>query len=225
MSIVTLEDLIEALSTPARRAPAHFCRAAHIAQGLPGALRPLLSLPADTSRARHYAAMRIRARTHSLVLLLGAVALGMSAQLAAQSSSSTSKHGGIAYRWVDDQGVVHYGDNIPPQYAAQERTVLNSRRHRGQPRGCGEVARAGGRRRAAPQREPQAAPARQLPALDLHLGQGHRAAARPAPGADARASAPPPSSTSRACGRGCGTCRARAQHFSPTAAAARAHAR
>lgn len=39
--------------------------------------------------------------------------------------------GGIAwaanatYKWVDDQGVVHYGDSIPPQYAQKESTVLN----------------------------------------------------------------------------------------------------
>jgi Domain of unknown function (DUF4124) len=38
--------------------------------------------------------------------------------------SPTSK--GIAYRWVDEQGVVHYGDNIPPQYASQDRAILNS---------------------------------------------------------------------------------------------------
>lgn len=33
--------------------------------------------------------------------------------------------GGTAYKWVDDQGVVHYGDSIPPQYAQKESTVLN----------------------------------------------------------------------------------------------------
>ena len=58
------------------------------------------------------------------VLLLAIAAAGLSAQLAAQSKDS-SKHGGIAYRWVDEQGVVHYGDNIPPQYASQERSLLN----------------------------------------------------------------------------------------------------
>jgi Domain of unknown function (DUF4124) len=31
------------------------------------------------------------------------------------------------YRWTDDQGVVHYGDSIPPQYSQRERAVLNSR--------------------------------------------------------------------------------------------------
>jgi hypothetical protein len=30
-----------------------------------------------------------------------------------------------AYKWVDDQGVVHYGDRIPPQYAQKESTLLN----------------------------------------------------------------------------------------------------
>jgi len=42
------------------------------------------------------------------------------------TSSSQSSHKGIAYRWVDEHGVVHYGDNIPPQYATQDRTVLNA---------------------------------------------------------------------------------------------------
>jgi len=53
--------------------------------------------------------------------LLAAAAYGAPAK----STSSTSKSGGIAYRWVDEQGVVHYGDHIPPQYASQERAVLN----------------------------------------------------------------------------------------------------
>ena len=45
---------------------------------------------------------------------------------AAPSSSTSTKKGGIAYKWVDEQGVVHYGDNIPPQYAQQDRAVMNS---------------------------------------------------------------------------------------------------
>lgn len=43
----------------------------------------------------------------------------------AAPSPSQSKQG-IAYRWVDENGVVHYGDHIPPQYARQDRAVLNS---------------------------------------------------------------------------------------------------
>src|SRR5215470_4040274 len=30
------------------------------------------------------------------------------------------------YRWTDDKGVVHYGDTVPPEYAKQDRNVLNS---------------------------------------------------------------------------------------------------
>lgn len=33
--------------------------------------------------------------------------------------------GGIAYRWVDENGVVHYGDRMPPEYAKKESTILN----------------------------------------------------------------------------------------------------
>lgn len=29
------------------------------------------------------------------------------------------------YRWVDDRGIVHYGDRIPPEYARRETSVLN----------------------------------------------------------------------------------------------------
>lgn len=29
------------------------------------------------------------------------------------------------YRWVDENGVVHYGDSIPPEYADTEKQVLN----------------------------------------------------------------------------------------------------
>lgn len=30
------------------------------------------------------------------------------------------------YRWVDDEGKVHYGDRIPPKYAKQEQQTLNT---------------------------------------------------------------------------------------------------
>jgi uncharacterized protein DUF4124 len=30
------------------------------------------------------------------------------------------------YKWTDDKGVVHYGDSVPPEYAQDERSVLNS---------------------------------------------------------------------------------------------------
>ena len=34
-------------------------------------------------------------------------------------------HAPAAYRWVDETGVVHYGDRVPAQYAQQETTMLN----------------------------------------------------------------------------------------------------
>jgi len=30
------------------------------------------------------------------------------------------------YKWTDAQGVTHYGDAVPPQYADQEKTLLNA---------------------------------------------------------------------------------------------------
>ena len=33
---------------------------------------------------------------------------------------------GKLYQWTDDKGVVHYGDSIPPEYAKQDRSVLNN---------------------------------------------------------------------------------------------------
>ncbi|MFL2547524.1 MAG: DUF4124 domain-containing protein [Candidatus Rariloculaceae bacterium] len=29
------------------------------------------------------------------------------------------------YRWVDEEGMVHYGDHVPPAYSSQDREVLN----------------------------------------------------------------------------------------------------
>jgi len=34
--------------------------------------------------------------------------------------------GRTLYKWVDDQGVTHYGDRIPPEYASQEKHVINA---------------------------------------------------------------------------------------------------
>jgi hypothetical protein len=30
------------------------------------------------------------------------------------------------YKWVDEKGVTHYGDAVPPQYADQDKTVMNN---------------------------------------------------------------------------------------------------
>jgi len=70
--------------------------------------------------------MSVRAahlRVFSLALAAALAAAAVSAAPTPQSSSKTS--GKTTYRWVDDQGVVHYGDQIPPQYAGKEREVMN----------------------------------------------------------------------------------------------------
>ena len=36
-------------------------------------------------------------------------------------------NGRVLYKWVDANGVTHYGDHVPPEYASQEQHVLNSR--------------------------------------------------------------------------------------------------
>ena len=35
-------------------------------------------------------------------------------------------NGRVTYKWVDSQGVVHYGDRVPPEYANQEQHIINS---------------------------------------------------------------------------------------------------
>jgi Domain of unknown function (DUF4124) len=44
---------------------------------------------------------------------------------AAAQTPGSGTHTEKLYRWVDDKGVVHYGDSIPPEYAKQQRDVLN----------------------------------------------------------------------------------------------------
>ena len=51
-----------------------------------------------------------------------AIALAFACAATADNASSGRK----LYKWVDAQGVTHYGDQIPPGYASQERQVINS---------------------------------------------------------------------------------------------------
>ncbi len=59
-----------------------------------------------------------------LVLILCASVLLASVTLAAnQSPPGSSKR---MYKWVDEQGITHYGDRIPPEYASQAHDVVNA---------------------------------------------------------------------------------------------------
>jgi hypothetical protein len=44
----------------------------------------------------------------------------------AGSASAADSNKGVAYKWVDENGVTHYGDHIPPQYSKKESSILNS---------------------------------------------------------------------------------------------------
>ena len=62
---------------------------------------------------RHTSTLTGRSRTGWLLFLFTLVLLPLQAQ------------SGRLYKWVDDQGNIHYGDKVPPQYSKQERKVLN----------------------------------------------------------------------------------------------------
>jgi hypothetical protein len=62
----------------------------------------------------------------AVALLASSALLAVVGAHAAPPKSGSSAAKGIAYRWVDEQGVVHYGDHIPPEYATQDRAILNN---------------------------------------------------------------------------------------------------
>ena len=57
-------------------------------------------------------------------LLIATLAFSLFAPAQVQAAES-GKSIGRLYKWKDENGKVHYGDKIPPQYAKQERKVLN----------------------------------------------------------------------------------------------------
>ena len=52
-------------------------------------------------------------------------AIGLMLGLAIAGSAAAANNQAAAYKWVDEQGVTHYGDSIPPQYAERELHLLN----------------------------------------------------------------------------------------------------
>jgi hypothetical protein len=42
------------------------------------------------------------------------------------ATKSTSSGSATTYKWVDENGVTHYGDSVPAQYSQREQQVLNS---------------------------------------------------------------------------------------------------
>jgi hypothetical protein len=56
----------------------------------------------------------------SLRIVSPALLLALFAGMAGAQSDKTK-----LYRWVDKDGQVHYGDSVPPEYAEQDRDILN----------------------------------------------------------------------------------------------------
>ncbi len=61
--------------------------------------------------------MKIDARILCTVLLL---------EMSICPAGAQAPTGRKLYKWVDEQGITHYGDNIPPEYASQEQHIINS---------------------------------------------------------------------------------------------------
>ena len=76
---------------------------------------------------RHFESGR-PARAAATAALTVLVFLGASPCAPAQQRPPrpAGEKGPPMYKWVDEQGVTHYGDQVPPQYANQEKQVLNA---------------------------------------------------------------------------------------------------
>jgi hypothetical protein len=58
-----------------------------------------------------------------VLVALAALAVGAFAPQGVEAQQD--RKGAPVYKWVDEKGVVHYGDAIPPQYADQDKTVMS----------------------------------------------------------------------------------------------------
>ncbi len=52
-------------------------------------------------------------------------AAGLVLACAGLTAAAQGSKGTVVYRWVDENGVVHYGDRVPPQYVKKETAILN----------------------------------------------------------------------------------------------------
>lgn len=74
--------------------------------------------------------MRRPALVASTLALCASALVGFatpSAFAAEKRPSSSKQKQERLYKWVDENGVTHYGDSVPPQYAKTEQAVLNEK--------------------------------------------------------------------------------------------------
>jgi hypothetical protein len=76
----------------------------------------------NRTQASHHCINRTRLRIGALVACGALALLASTAALAAANGDDGSTR---FYKWVDEQGVVHYGDSVPPQYSQDAHDVLN----------------------------------------------------------------------------------------------------
>jgi hypothetical protein len=74
--------------------------------------------------SRHTGPRMIRVTTRVLVCLAASAVCVAGAHAATQHDPNSKQQ--KVYKWVDEKGVVHYGDAVPPQYADQDKTILNA---------------------------------------------------------------------------------------------------
>jgi hypothetical protein len=60
-----------------------------------------------------------------LLVFAAADSAGAAEKKKSRRATRTNDASGQMYRWVDDQGVVHFGDQVPPEFAPTDREVLN----------------------------------------------------------------------------------------------------
>ena len=62
-------------------------------------------------------------RLKNVAVILCAVTLLASPSFGAAPGTPAGR---TVYKWVDEHGITHYGDRVPPEYAAQEQHVMNA---------------------------------------------------------------------------------------------------
>ena len=68
----------------------------------------------------------MRSATPFLVIVFSSLMAVSAVGAEKKKSKSSASQQGTTYKWVDEQGVTHYGDHVPSEYSQREQTILNS---------------------------------------------------------------------------------------------------
>jgi Domain of unknown function (DUF4124) len=63
----------------------------------------------------------------NLKVVIIAAAASVSLGVSFQAIAAEGRKGTTSYKWVDEQGVTHYGQVVPPEFATRDRAELNGR--------------------------------------------------------------------------------------------------